>query len=460
MYKIDFTNPINVHFIGIGGISMSGLAEVLINKSFRVSGSDLSSSSSTEKLSALGAIIFHGHNEKNINSEIDLIVYTAAIKEDNPEYIVGKSLGIPMIDRASLLGQVMLNYKYPICVSGTHGKTTTTSMLSHVFVNASKDPTISVGGLVDLIEGNIKIGNSDFFITEACEYCDSFLKFFPYVEIILNIDEDHIDYFKDINHIRESFKNYTKNVPDNGYIVINSNIPNYEEIIADLNCTVISFGDDEGISDYYPKNLVFNQNGCPSFDVYCKGRFILHLDLSVAGKHNMLNALATIATSSIFEIDASLIIAGLSMFEGADRRFQYKGSLKGVSIVDDYAHHPTEVSATIEAAKKMNYNNIWVVFQPHTYTRTKAFLKDFAKALSFAYGIIVTDIYSAREKDNKEIHAKDLVEELRLYNENSYYISSFDDIEIFILQNCVPNDLLITMGAGNIYIVGEDLLEG
>lgn len=458
MYKLDFNNPINVHFIGIGGISMSGLAEILIDRGFTVSGSDISSSKVINRLDSLGASISIGHKASNITKDIDLIVYTAAIKEDNVEYLEGKNLNIPLMDRASLLGQIMANYKYPIGVSGTHGKTTTTSMVSHILIEADKDPTISVGGILNLIDGNIRIGSSEYFITEACEYCDSFLKFYPYIELILNIEEDHLDYFSGITHIRNSFKKYAENVPDDGYVIINSDIENYEDIVNDLSCNVVTFGKLESKSDYYPKNIKYDSNGCPTFDVYNKFNYLTTISLKVTGIHNIYNALAAIATARILDLDTSRIQRGLESFYGTNRRFEYKGSLRGVTIIDDYAHHPTEIKATLTAAKNMNYNKLWVVFQPHTYSRTKAFLNEFAKSLSLADGIIVADIYSAREKDPGDIHAEHLARELSLLNDNCYYFSSFDEIEIFILQNCVPNDLLITMGAGNIYLIGDDLL--
>jgi UDP-N-acetylmuramate--alanine ligase len=458
MYKVDFNNAIHVHFIGIGGISMSGLAEILIDRGFTVSGSDISNSSTIEKLIPLGAKIHLSHNASNITKDIDLIVYTAAIKNDNVEFMEGKSLGIPLIDRATLLGQVMSNYKYPVGVSGTHGKTTTTSMLSHILLEGKKDPTISVGGILNLINGNIRIGASDYFITEACEYCDSFLKFFPYIELILNIEEDHLDYFSGISHIRNSFKKYGKNVPSDGYVIINSDIDNYEEIVADLDCNIVTFGTKKNKSDYYPVNITYNEKGIASFDLYNGNNFIDKITLNVTGVHNIYNSLAAIVAGLILNISVDDIKTGLLSFGGTNRRFEYKGSLKGITVIDDYAHHPTEIKATLTAAKNMDFNKLWVIFQPHTYSRTKAFLKEFAHSLTLADGIVVTDIYSAREKDPGDIHSKDLIEEIKLLDKKCYYFSSFDEIEIFILENCVPKDLLITMGAGNIYLIGDDLL--
>lgn len=460
MYKVDFNQPIKVHFIGIGGISMSGLAEILINRGFTVCGSDMNRSEITDRLISLGIKVIIGHHETNITEDIDLVVYTAAIKSSNVEYVQALEQHIPIIDRAELLGQIMSNYKYSIGIAGTHGKTTTTSMITHILMDAKKDPTISVGGILKLINGNIKVGNSEYFVTEACEYCNSFLKFHPYIAVILNVEEDHMDFFKDIKDIRKSFKQYLKNVPENGYVVINSDIEDYKELISDLKCNIITYGSDEAKSDWYAKNISFDKAGCGSYDLYQKGNKVETITLASTGTHNIYNSIAAIASIYALNIEVCKAKRPLQAFNGTNRRFQYKGSLKGVKIIDDYAHHPTAINATLDAAKKLDYNNLWVIFQPHTYSRTKAFLPNFAKSLAQADKIIITDIYAAREKDPGDIHSKDLVSEVKKIKEDCYYFSSFDEIEIFILENCIPDDLLITMGAGDVYIIGEDLLLG
>jgi UDP-N-acetylmuramate--alanine ligase len=459
MYTINFNKPINVHFIGIGGISMSGLAEILHQKGFKVSGSDMNSSAITKKLSHIGIDVFIGHRPTNISDNTDLVIYTAAVKTDNEEYIAALDRNIPLIDRATLLGQMMKNYKYPIAISGTHGKTTTTSMVSHILLNANTDPTISIGGILNAINGNIRVGHSDYFVTESCEYCDSFLRFNPYISIILNIEADHLDYFKDINHIRNSFTEFASKLPSNGYLVINGDIDNYQEITNNLDCNIITYGKDKSF-DFTVENIKYNDEGFPIYDLIHKGEKITKIELQVNGTHNVYNSLAAIATSYALGIDINNITKGLFSFTGTKRRFEYKGSVRGVKVIDDYAHHPTEIDATLSAATKYPHNKLWVVFQPHTYSRTKAFLKEFAHSLSFADNIILTDIYASREKNTGDIHSKDLLSELTKLGKEAYYFSSFDEIETFLLQNCYPDDLLITMGAGDVKIIGEELIEG
>lgn len=460
MYKLDFDNPINVHFIGIGGISMSGLAEILIKNDFTVSGSDMNKSDMTIHLKELGANVFIGHSSSNIPSNTALVVYTAAISIDNSELVFAKDNNIPCIDRAELLGQIMSNYTYSIGVSGTHGKTTTTSMLSKIFIEAEKDPTITVGGILDIISGNIKIGDSEFFITEACEYANSFLKFHPTVAIVLNVEEDHLDFFKDLAEIKESFSKYLSNVPASGYIVINSDIKDYQELIKDKQSKIITYGSNPECSDWYPQNISFDSKGHGIYDLYHNGSFVQKVHNNATGMHNIYNSVAALAASFCVGIDETSAINALSDFTSPHRRFEYKGSLFDIQLFDDYAHHPTEIKATLEAAKKLEYNKLWVVFQPHTYSRTKAFLEDFAVALSLADQVIVTDIYAAREKDPGDIHAQDLVNIMKKNHPACRYFSSFDEIEYYLLQNLCPKDLLITMGAGNINLIGEDLIRG
>ncbi|MCT4688052.1 UDP-N-acetylmuramate--L-alanine ligase [Vallitalea sp.] len=459
MYTIDFNKPLNVHFIGIGGISMSGLAEILHQKGFKITGSDIKTTQTTKKLEALGINVFLGHRTSNISDDTELVIYTAAVKEDNIEYMTSLEKGIPLIGRAELLGQIMKTYKYPIAVSGTHGKTTTTSMVSHILLQGQKDPTISIGGILNVIDGNIRVGDSDYFVTESCEYCDSFLRFNPFISIILNIEEDHLDYFKDINHIRHSFKSFADKLPNDGYLIINGDIDNYEEIISDLDCNIITYGKSND-NTYYAENIRYNEYGYPIYDLMYNGKKIEEINLQVNGIHNVYNSLAAIAASNCLDVDIIDMKQGLMNFTGTNRRFEYKGNIRGVNVIDDYAHHPTEISATLSAATKYPHNKLWVVFQPHTYSRTKAFLKNFAYSLSSADNIILTDIYSDREKNTGEIHSKDLLSELTKLGKQAFYFSSFDEIETFLLQNCYPNDLLITMGAGDVRIIGEELIKG
>ena len=457
MYKIDFQKPIHIHFIGIGGISMSGLAEILLEEGFTVSGSDTKESPLTKKLESEGARISYGQRAENITAGIDCVVYTAAINRSNPELIEAVARKIPMLTRAELLGQLMKNYDMPIAVSGTHGKTTTTSMISHILLEGDLDPTISVGGILKAIGGNIRVGNSETFITEACEYTNSFLHFFPKIAVILNIEEDHLDFFKDIEDIRHSFHQFAALLPSDGTLVINGDIQDYPEIYAGLDCHVVTYGSSADF-DYSAGNISYDESGNVSFDLIKYGEKADRIRLSVTGDHNVSNALASIAVGELLHIPAETIKKGLLAFTGTDRRFEYKGEFNGVTVVDDYAHHPTEIAATLKAARHYPHNNVWCVFQPHTYTRTKAFFHEFAEALSHTDHLVLADIYAARETDTLGISSADLAEEAAKLGTDTHYFPSFEEIEEFLRANCRSGDLLITMGAGDVVKVGEDLL--
>lgn len=465
MYKINFDMPCRVHFIGIGGISMSGFAEYLHNKSFKVSGSDSHRSNITEHLASLGIDVLYGQRAANITPDIDIVVYTAAIAEDNDELIAVKQRNIPLLNRAELIGQLMCNYNDAIAISGTHGKTTTTSMLSVIFTEGNLDPTISVGGMVDAIGGNMRMGYSEHFIVEACEYTNSFLQFYPKKAIILNIDADHLDFFKDIEDIRNSFRLFAKRLPKDGQLFINGDISNPEEITGGLECDIFTYGiadpaygNPKKEYDYYADNIQFDNMSAGSYDLYFRDRFIDRILLGIIGLHNISNSLPVIGLALQTGIPISTIKAALCNFKGAKRRFEYKGSIGGVTIMDDYAHHPTAISASLTAVRAYPHKTLWCVFQPHTYSRTRQHLKEFALSLAIADKIILADIYASREKDPGDISSKDLVKELEALGKEVYYFPSFDDIENFLLQNCINGDLLITMGAGDIVTVGENLL--
>ena len=457
MYEIDFNAPIHVHFIGIGGISMSGLAQVLLSRGFTVSGSDNIKSALTEELSNAGAEVFIGQRASNISETIDLVVYTAAIHEDNPEFARCVELSLPMLSRAQFLGQLMRNYENAIAVSGTHGKTTTSSMASEILMAADLDPTLSIGGILKSINGNIRVGGSDVFLTEACEYTNSFLNFFPKIGIILNVEEDHMDFFKDIHEIRESFHKFAKLIPADGVLLINNAIEGRDIITNDLNCPVKTFGFTPEC-DYYASDLKIDDHGNYHFIFHTPDGNKQEIMLEVVGKHNVCNALAALAMADFLNIPMDTAARGLQSFTGTDRRFEFKGSLGGVNIVDDYAHHPTEIAATLEAAKNYPHQHLWCVFQPHTYTRTKAFLQDFAEVLSKAEHVVLADIYAARETNILGISSRDLQKEIVKLGGDCSYFPSFDEIENFLLQNCIPGDLLITMGAGDVVKIGEKLL--
>ena len=457
MYEIDFGKPIHIHFIGIGGISMSGLAEILLSEGFTISGSDNAESELTKKLRSEGVKIFIGQNFDNITSDIDLVVYSAAIRRDNPEFGASMEANLPMLSRAELLGQMMRNYKYPIAVSGTHGKTTTSSMLSEILLAENTDPTLSIGGILKSIGGNVRIGHSDYFLTEACEYTNSFLSFFPKYGIILNVEADHLDFFKDLADIRNSFRRFAELLPEDGALVINGEIEDLKEITSKVECPVITFGLSEEF-DYYATDITFNENGFSSYKMHTPSGECIPVSLGVVGIHNVYNSLAALAMSDVLSFDHESALAALQKCTGADRRFQVKGKLGDITVVDDYAHHPTEIGATLSAAENYPHKELWVVFQPHTYSRTKALLYDFADVLSKADHVILADIYAARENDTLGISSKDLQKEIQKRGGKCDYFHSFSEIEIFLLKNCNQGDLLITMGAGDVYKIGEELL--
>lgn len=462
MYHIDFSRPISVHFIGIGGISMSGLASILLTEGFTVSGSDAKESPLTQELIRNGATIHYGHDAANVAEGVEAVVYTAAVKEDNPEMQAAMQRGIPMLSRAELLGQLMLNYKTAIGVSGTHGKTTTTGMLTEVLLAADTDPTISIGGILPSIGSNIRIGQSDVFATEACEYTNSFLSFHPTMEIILNIKADHLDFFKDLDDIRHSFHLFAEKLGPEGVLVINGDTEDLDSFLEGLNCKVLTFGEKPEDNDYSAADITYDAFGCASFTALRRTENgvapLCQISLNVPGIHNVYNSLSVVALCQAMGISAEQIAAGLSAFTGTERRFQKKGEIGGVTIVDDYAHHPDEIAATLSAAKNYPHRKIWCVFQSHTYTRTKALMDEFASSLSAADAVVLADIYPARETDNLGISAETLRDRIAALGTEVYYFPSFDEIENFLLKNCINGDLLITMGAGDIVKVGESLL--
>ncbi len=457
MYHIDFEKPIHIHFIGIGGISMSGLAEVLLDRGFTVSGSDAKESPLTLRLANMGAIVQYGQCAENIIEGIDAVVYTAAIHDDNPELCAARSKNIPCLTRAELLGQMMKNYNTPIAISGTHGKTTTTSMVSEILLAAETDPTLSIGGILPSIHGNIRVGASDLFVTEACEYTNSFLSFYPKISLVLNIEADHLDFFKDIQDIRHSFQKFVSLLPDDGTLIISGDIPDVEEITKDLSCRVITYGKSH-TCDYYPEEITYDSLARPTYYL-CHENTKQKITLGVPGEHNVLNSMAAAVLADVLEIPFEHTASALENFHGTDRRFQLKGEVDGVTIIDDYAHHPTEIAATLSACENYPHNKLWCVFQPHTYTRTKAFLPEFAKALSAADHVILAEIYAARETDTLGISSQTLQSEIQKLGATCDYFPTFEEIQNFLKKNYSPGDLLITMGAGDVVNIGENLLK-
>ncbi len=458
MYQIDFNKPCRVHFIGIGGISMSGLAEILLEEGFTVSGSDMKDSDLCRHLREAGARVTIGQAAENIEDP-DVVVFTAAIHPDNPEFAAARDRGIPMLSRAELLGELMKNYGEAINVAGTHGKTTTTSMISEILLQAGKDPTITVGGMLPSIGGNIRVGGSDYFVAEACEYTNSFLSFFPTVSVILNVEADHLDFFKDIDDIRHSFREFILRLPqdERGLLVFNGDIREPEYFLSGLGCRVLTFGHGENC-DYRAEDISYDEFARPSYTLMEKGQDRGRISLGVTGEHNVYNSLSAIAVARSLGMEIPEIAAALKAYKGTERRFEYKGQVRGFTIIDDYAHHPQEIEATLRTAAMYPHKKLWVAFQPHTYSRTKALLPEFAKALSGADSVILADIYAAREKNTVGITSADLAEKIAETGTDVHYLPDFESIRKFILDHVEEGDLLITMGAGNIVDIGNQLI--
>ncbi|MBR2476892.1 MAG: UDP-N-acetylmuramate--L-alanine ligase [Clostridia bacterium] len=440
-----------VHFIGIGGISMSALAKILISNGVEVSGSDITPTPITEELASMGAKICIPHCYDCIEDP-DIIVYTSAIKDDNPEMCAAKDKGITLVERAAMVGNIMRSCSTAVAVAGTHGKTTTTSMMAYTMISANLDPTVMVGGELDILKGNLRIAKSGYMVTEACEYCRNFLQFAPRIGMILNIEADHLDYYRDLDDVIDAFSSFSALIPEDGVLVINGDDENCLKAAKSAKCPVIKVGIKNG--DYKAENIAYDKFGYPSFDITKDGNKIMSLTLNVVGEHNIYNSLCAVAATLAMTDDAKAIKAGLEKFTGTKRRFEKKGEANGILIVDDYAHHPTEIKATLSAVSKIQSGKIWCVFQPHTYTRTKTLFDDFATALADAENLVIADIYAAREKDTGLVHAKDLADAI----DGAVYISGFENIAEYFTQNAKAGDIILTMGAGDIFKVGEILL--
>lgn len=456
---IDLSQYKKIHCIGIGGIGLSAIAEILLSRGYEVSGSDMKESAETARLASKGARVFIGHRAENAD-EADLLVFSAAVGHDNPEMKRAEERGIPILSRAQMLGLLMQEYENSIAVSGTHGKTTTTSMVSLILDRAKLEPTILVGGNLAEIGGNVKVGHSRYFITEACEYMDSFLSLKPKIEIILNIDSDHLDYFKDIDHIVSSFDKFARLVPASGTIIAYDANPFVNQVIRDLD-NVVTFGLSENC-DYYAANIQFNEEGMPAFDVCHDGQLLSRVQLAVPGEHNILNALAAFTCACALGVEPQLTKETLERYHGTQRRFDIVGTTaKGVKIVDDYAHHPTEIKATLSASENVPHNKLWCIFQPHTYTRTIALFDEFAEAFEKADKLILAEIYAAREKNIYKISSAQLAEKIKETHPHKevLFMEDFAAIADYVDDQAQRGDMVITMGAGDIYKVGEMLLE-
>lgn len=448
----------NVHMVGIGGVSMSGIAEILQNWGITVTGSDSTQSAITDELNKRGIKVTIGNDIDSVKTA-DIVVYSAAISKDNPELVEARKLNIKTMERADFLGEITKCYNNTVTISGTHGKTTTTSMVSLAFLEAGLDPSIQVGAILEEIGGNNRVGNSENFIIEACEYVESFLKFSPKSAIILNIDNDHLDYFKTFENVKKAFIKYVELLPEDGILVVNGDDQNCLDLQKHTKARCVTYGITNKHTDFFAVNIVFDENGFPQFDVYQNDKFYCRMKLSVPGMHNVSNCLACIAMCHEYGISSIDIQNALVNFKGADRRFEYKGMVNGAKVFDDYGHHPTEIVATAKSLMNKKYNKSWVVFQPHTYSRTKNLLEDFAKALLNFDNIIIVDIYAARETNTYGVSSKDLVDKIQSFGTAARYIPDFNECVDYIKTNVKPNDIVMTLGAGTVTKIGPMLVE-
>ena len=435
----------HVHLVGIGGVSMRPLGLVLKGMGLQVTGSDMNSSVSTDELIANGICVHIGHAASNIEGA-DCVIRTAAAHNDNPEIAAARMQGIPTFERAEAWGVIMQSYNNAICISGTHGKTTVTSMVTHILMQADCDPTVMIGGYLPLLHAGHRVGNGDAIVLESCEYCDSFLNFFPTLAVILNIEADHLDYFKDLKDVEKSFRKFATLATNR--VLANGDDPHVLEALDGLD--YVTFGFDK-------HNCVTAENVCPDWqhlDVVCDGEFYCHLDLNVIGRHNALNALAAAGTAWILGIPGEAVTDGLVTFRGADRRLQFKGKFAGADIYDDYAHHPDELAATLEAVRTMNYKRIILAFQPHTYTRTKALFPDFVRELKKTDVLVLAEIYAARERNTVGISSRDLAEQIP----GAVYCETLPMVTQWLREHAQPGDVILTVGAGDIFRAGEALL--
>ena len=436
----------HVHLVGIGGVSMRPLGLVLKGMGMVVTGSDMNASVSTDELIASGIHVSIGHAAENIQGA-DCIIRTAAAHNDNPEIAAARSQGVPLFERAQAWGVIMQAYKNAICISGTHGKTTATSMMTHILMEANWDPTVMIGGYLPLLNAGHRVGEGDTIVLESCEYCDSFLNFAPTLAVILNVEADHLDYFKDLADVEKSFRKFAQ--LSTGGIIANGDDPHVVETLEGLDYTTFGLCIQNTV---HPENISTDWR---HMDVICNGEFYCHLDLKVIGKHNALNALGATAAAWMLGIPGEAVSEGLKTFGGADRRMQYKGSFNGADIYDDYAHHPDELRATIEAVRTMKYERVVVAFQPHTYTRTKALFDDFVRELAAADHLVLAEIYAARERNTVGISSKDLQAQIP----GSVYCKDLPRVTEYLRSIAKPGDIILTVGAGDIFRAGEALLK-
>ena len=441
---------VQAHLVGIGGVSMAPLAEVLHGMGMTITGSDTREGAAVAHLRALGIQVRIGHSAGNLG-QARLVIRTAAVHDDNPEIAAARAAGIPVFERAQAWGALMGDYKHALCISGTHGKTTTTSMCTHIAMAAHLDPTVMIGGTLPLLGAGHRVGRGDTIILESCEYCNSFLSFRPTVAVILNIEADHLDFFKDLADVEHSFWSFANLVPRDGMVVANADDRNTMDTLANLDRPMLTFGMGS-YADVFCAGLTMEQ-GLPRFDICCKDEVFAHVSLQVPGLHNVKNALAAAAAAIFMGVEPQAVEAGLNAFRGAGRRFEYKGEYHGARIYDDYAHHPGELHALLEAARGMGYARVLCAFQPHTYTRTKALFGDFVRELKGADRVILAEIYAAREQNTVGISARDLADHIP----GAEFYPTLPQVTQRLEELAQPGDLILTVGAGDIFTVGEAL---
>ncbi|MCH5278776.1 MAG: UDP-N-acetylmuramate--L-alanine ligase [Christensenellaceae bacterium] len=440
-----------VHFIGIGGCSMNGLAQILKSRGFEVDGSDSATSPFTERLAEVGIPVKIGHSALNVEG-CDTVIYSAAIKPDNPERVRAKELGIPQIERSVALGLISEGYDEVIGISGCHGKTTITSMLALIAEEGGLDATVHVGGMVDFLHGGIRLGSRELFVTEACEYVESFLTLHPTVVLINNIDDDHLDYFRDIDHITDAFRKFIRRMPEDGLLIGCTDDIRVRGLLKEYGGRELTYGLDTAFDpDYYPVNESYDELGCPSFDLMrrneCLGRITLH----VPGRHNMLDAVAAAAVALSHGTKFTIVAGALSHFHSVKRRFEYYGERGGVRIFHDYAHHPAEIRAALDCGMRTPHERMFIVFQCNSYTRAKTLFTGAVDCFEGATKVLVPDIYPGREKDDGSVHARDMVDAINAVTDNAKYIPTFEQINDYLMENARPGDIVITLGSGDVY---------
>jgi UDP-N-acetylmuramate--alanine ligase len=448
----DYITPgKHAHLVGIGGVSMSPLAEVLHGAGVVVTGSDMHESAAVAHLRSLGIPVTIGHLPETVKG-VGCVIRTAAVHDDNPEIAAAHAAGIPVFERAQAWGAIMTHYQNALCVAGTHGKTTTTSMCTHIFMAAQRDPSVMIGGVLPALGAGHRVGKGDTIILESCEYCNSFLSFFPTVAVILNVDTDHLDFFKDLDDVKHSFRRFAELVPENGYVVADLDDPNTMDTLAGLERQMVTFGLEAG--DVHAEHLTW-VNGYGTFDVVVHGEFFAHVELSVPGVHNVRNALAACAAAMCLHVPAAAVEEGLKAFHGAGRRFEKKGEYHGAMVYDDYAHHPHELQALLTTVRNLGYQRVICAFQPHTYSRTHELFHDFVEVLKLPDITVLAEIYAAREQNTLGISSNDLAKEIP----GAKFCATLEEVIEQLRSLAQPGDLILTVGAGDIYLVGEALVK-